>query len=155
MQVFDKLHLRAALADIFSSMGIEDDQTWRMAARIGILLWQADNPAATIETKEFWSDADVRWLAGVNESNGKTWFNRELFEELLTWVQLPTLMEIAQQPAGESKAIADLEEAISRASHAATQSGYNLDTYLKVLSGEPVEEAAALRRKSDIPVRKR
>jgi len=155
IQVFDKLHLRAALADIFSSMGLEDDQTWHMAARIRILLWQADNPTATIETKEFWSDSDVRWIAGVNESNGKTWFNKELFEELLSWVQLPALMEIAQRTTGESRAIADLEEAVSRACHAATQSGYNLDTYLKVLSGEPVEEAAALRRKSDIPVRRR
>jgi hypothetical protein len=155
IQVFDKLHLRAALADILSSMGVDDDQAWRLAARICILLWQADNASATIETKEFWDNPDVRWVAGVNESEGKTWFNKELFEELLTWIQLPALLEIAQQSTGESKAIADLEDAISRASHAATQSGYNLDTYLKVLSGEPVEEAAALRRKSDIPVRRR
>ena len=42
-----------------------------------ILLWQADTPSATIETKEFWSDGDVRWLAGVNESKGKAWFNKD------------------------------------------------------------------------------
>jgi hypothetical protein len=155
IQVFDQLHLRAALADIFSSMGLEDDQTWRMAARLRILLWQADNPSATVETKEFWADPDVRWLAGVNESNGKTWFNKELFEELLSWVQLPALMQIAQQPAGESKAIADLEEAISRAGRAATQSGYNLDAYLKLLGGEIEQEAIALTGDSDPAVRKR
>ncbi len=139
--VFDNLQLRAALGDIFSSMGMEDEQAWRMAARIRILLWQADTPSATIETKEFWSDGDVRWLAGVNESKGKAWFNKELFEEMLTWIQLPALMEIALQNAGESKAIADLEKAISLVCHAATEAGYNLDAYLKLLSGEPEEEA--------------
>jgi hypothetical protein len=120
---------------------MEDEQAWRMAARIRILLWQADTPSATIETKEFWSDGDVRWLAGVNESKGKAWFNKELFEEMLTWIQLPVLMEIALQNAGESKAIADLEKAISLVCHAATEAGYNLDAYLKLLSGEPEEEA--------------
>ncbi len=139
--VFDKLQLRAALADIFSSMGVEDDQAWRMAASLRVLLWQADNPSATIETKEFWSDGDVRWLAGVNESKGKAWFNKELFEEMLSWVQLPALMEIALQNAGESKAIANLEKAISRVCHAATEAGYNLDAYLKLLGGEAEEEA--------------
>lgn len=77
----------------------------------------------------------------MNESKGKAWFNKELFEEMLTWIQLPVLMEIALQNAGESKAIADLEKAISLVCHAATEAGYNLDAYLKLLSGEPEEEA--------------
>ena len=51
---------------------------------------------------------------------------------MLTWVQLPALMEIALENAGESKAIADLEKAISLFCHAATEAGYNLDAYLKL-----------------------
>ena len=153
-EIFDKLQLRAALADIFSSMGVEDEKTWRMAARIRILLWQADTPLATIATKEFWGDPDVRWLAGVNESDGKAWFNKELFEELLSWVQLPALMEIAMQNGGESESIHELEAAITRVCLAATKSGYNLDTYLKLLGGDAEEKATAPARDVDPAVQR-
>ncbi|HZD47982.1 MAG TPA: hypothetical protein VE178_04485, partial [Silvibacterium sp.] len=143
MAVFDTLQLRSALADIFSSMGLEDEQAWRMAARVHILLLLADTPSASIETEEFWADSDVRWLAGVNESSGKTYFNKELFEEMLCWVQLPALIEIARQSAGQAKSIEELETAISRACHAATRAGYDLDVYLKLLSGEEEKPAAS------------
>ncbi|MBV8675291.1 MAG: alpha-amylase [Acidobacteriaceae bacterium] len=142
LEIFDKLQLRAALADIFSSMGLEDEQTWRMAARIRTLLWLAEKPSASIDTREFWADPDVRWLAGVNESSNKTYFNKELFEEMLCWVQIPALMEIANRPGGESQAISDLEEAISAACHAATRAGYDLDLYLKLLQPEADIELA-------------
>ena len=136
--IFDKLQLRSALADIFSSMGLEDEQTWRLAARIRILLWQADNTSASIETKEFWSDPDVRWLAGINESNGKTYFNKELFEELLSWLQLPALLEIAQQNSGESRSINEVEAVVSKTCRAAEVAGYNVETYLSLLKDEKV-----------------
>ena len=146
LAVFDRLQLRSALADTFSSMGLADAQTWRMAARVRILLWQADAPSPasrSIETKEFWDDPDVRWLAGVNEAKGKTWFNKESFEELLSWTQLPALMEIAQQSGGESRSMEQLEEEITRACHAADDAAYNLDDYLKLMSGESEDETAA------------
>ncbi|MEO6912292.1 MAG: alpha-amylase, partial [Edaphobacter sp.] len=131
--IFDKLQLRSALADIFSSIGLEHEQTWRVAARIRLLLWQADNPSASIETEEFWSNPDVRWLTSVNESSGKTYFNKELFEELLSWLQLTALLEIAQQDSGESRSISEVEAVVSRACRAAEQAGYNLEAYLGLL----------------------
>jgi glycosidase len=147
LDIFDKLQLRAALADIFSSMGLEDEQTWRMASRVRTLLWLAETPTATIDTKEFWSDPDVRWLAGVNESNGKTYFNKELFEEMLCWIQIPALMEIAQHHGALSHAqsIDELEEAISRVCRAATTAGYDLDLYQKLLHPEAVAEPLSAR----------
>lgn len=130
--IFDKLQLRSALADIFSSIGLEHEQTWRVAARIRLLLWQADNPSASIETEEFWSNPDVRWLTGVNESSGKTYFNKELFEELLSWLQLNALLEIAQQDSDEARSISKVEAVVSRACRAAEEAGYNLDAYLSL-----------------------
>ncbi len=155
LEIFDKLQLRAALADIFSSMALEDEQTWRMAARIRTLLWQAETPSATIDTKEFWSDPDVRWLAGVNESKDKTYFNKELFEEMLCWVQIPALMEIAKRNGERPQAIHKLEEAIALACHAATKSGYDLDAYLKILSGEAEERVTTPADDANPVVRKR
>jgi glycosidase len=143
IEVFDKLQLKSALADVFSSVGLEDEHTWRMAARIRILLWQADTPSATIATKEFWDDPDVRWLAGVNESNGKTYFNKELFEELVSWLQLPALMKIAQQDTGETQSIEELETAISQACKVAKNAAYDLDVYLKLLGNERGEPVAS------------
>jgi hypothetical protein len=136
--IFDKLQLRSALADIFSSMGLEDEQTWRLAARIRVLLWRADNPSALIETREFWSDPDIRWLAGVNESNGKTYFSKEMFEELLSWLQLPALLEIAQQDSSESRSITKVEAVVARACRAAEVAGYNVEAYLSLLKDEKV-----------------
>ena len=49
-----------------------------------------------IRNEELWADPDVRWLAGVNLAAGVTYFNKQQFEELLTWLQLPMLIEIAQ-----------------------------------------------------------
>ena len=136
--LFDKLQLRSALAEIFSSMGMEDEKTWRAAARIRVLLWQADAPSAlhsvSIDSEEFWADPDVRWLAGVNSASGKTWLNKELFEELLCWRQLPALLETAQQDSNESHSLGELEAAVSRACLAAQDAGYNLETYLSIMS---------------------
>ena len=111
-------------------MGLEDEQTWRLAARIRLLLWLADNPSASIETKEFWSDPDVRWLTSVNESNGKTYFNKELFEELLSWLQLPALLEIARQYPAESRSMSKVEAVVSRACRAAEEAAYSVEVYL-------------------------
>ncbi|MGA7315137.1 MAG: alpha-amylase family glycosyl hydrolase [Silvibacterium sp.] len=135
--LFDKLQLRLALAEIFSSLGMEDEKTWRAAARIRVLLWQADAPSAppsvSIGSEEFWADPDVQWLAGVNSASGKTWMNKEQFEELLCWLQLPRLLEIAQQDSNESRSLDELEAAVSRACLAAEDGGYSLETYLSLL----------------------
>jgi len=137
--LFDKLQMRSALADIFSSMGMEGENTWRAAARVRILLWQEDTPSATINTEEFWVDPDVQWLAGVNQASGKTYFNKEQFEELLSWLQLPALLEIAQQEADESRSIGELEDAVSSTCRAAEDAGYELGTFVRQLRCEPSE----------------
>ena len=87
-------------------------------------------PAATpvsVRTETFWADPDVRWLAGVNTASGITYFNREQFEELLAWLQLPALIRIAQRASGQAKAIAELESAFAAACEAAHAAGYQLD----------------------------
>ncbi len=108
--IFDKLQLRSALADIFSSMGLEEEQTWRLAARVSFCSGRRTIPQLRLKPKTFRSDPDVRWLASIERSNGKTYFNKELFEELLSWLQLPALLEIAQQDSSESRAVTEVGE---------------------------------------------
>jgi hypothetical protein len=128
--LFDKLQLRSALSETFTAIGMEGENTWRAAARVRILLSQTDTSPAATRTEEFWPDPDVRWLAGVNESSGTTYFNKEGFEELLGWLQLPALLKAAEQSPAHADSVTRLEEAVLKASQSAQTSGYNLSLYL-------------------------
>ena len=137
--LFDKLMLRAALAETFSSLGLEGDRAWQASARVRVLLAHADLSAdALIQSKAFWEDPDVRWLTGVHESGGTSYFNKEQFEELLSWFQLPALLEIARHDAFKPSAIEKIEDGIAKACLAASDAGYKLDTYLELLASEKV-----------------
>jgi hypothetical protein len=149
LALFDRLELRWALADIFSSMGMEGEAKWRAAAQVRMLLAESAAASVSVRSETFWADPDVRWLAGVNTSSGITYFNREQFEELLAWLQLPTLIKIAQQDSTQAKAIADLESAFAAACEAAHDAGYRLDHYIasskpqlaKPQLAEPIDSA--------------
>ena len=138
-ELFDKLYLRSALAEIFSSMGMEGEKTWRAAAQVRVLLMQADRPAASIDSEEFWQDPDVRWLASVNEASGILYMNKEQFEELLCWVRLPVLLEIAGQDTVAPRSIRKIETAVSKLSRAARDSGYKVEEYLSLWKTSPSE----------------
>jgi hypothetical protein len=134
--VFDSLQLRQALAEIFSSLGMAGEAMWRATAKVRVLLLQADAP----DEQEFWNDGDVRWLAGVNESDGVTYVNKELFEELIDLFQLPALLEIAEQDAGVLEAVLEVEAAVEQAREAVLNAGYDLDKYLASDTWETEEE---------------
>ena len=133
--LFDNLLLRHALAEIFSSLGMEGQATWQAAAQVRLLLTKAATVRDAIRDPGFWQDGDVRWLAGVNESDGKTYFNKERFEELLTWLQLPVLIRIArispeQTEAAQLAAITAVEHSVAEAKAAAMAAGFELDSFL-------------------------
>ncbi len=130
-ELFDKLHLRSALSEIFSSVGMEGESTWQAAAKVRVLLaHEGAVPTTLTRTESFWNDPDVRWLAGVNESSGTTYFNKERFEELLCWLQLPALIEIAHQKSHKMESIIQLEGPIGKSIRSAKNAGYKLNEYL-------------------------
>ncbi len=133
-EVFDRLQLRSALAEAFSSMGIEGEQTWRAAARVRILLTLADQSEEWLDSSSFWHDPDVRWLAGLNESNDITYLHKEQFEELLCWIQLPALLKIAGSPKPDPRAIELLEAKLSTRCRIAREAAFNLDLYQRKFS---------------------
>jgi hypothetical protein len=137
--LFDKLQLRSALSETFTAIGMEGENTWRAAARVRILLSHTDTSPAATKSDQFWSDPDVRWLTGVNESSGTTYFNKEGFEELLGWLQLPALINLAQQSPINLDSIKALEAAVLESCKSAQTAGYSLDLYLHP---EPLKVAA-------------
>ncbi|WP_263382391.1 alpha-amylase family protein [Granulicella arctica] len=99
--LFDQLQLRAALAETFSSLGLEGEGAWRAAARVRILLAYGTSPSLEdlLGSGEFWSDPDVRWLTGAGEYQGKTYFNKEQFEEMVGWLLIPVLLAAKEKSA--------------------------------------------------------
>jgi hypothetical protein len=99
VDVFEKLNLRWALAETFSSVGLEGEMAWKAAAQVNVLLKFADQPdvGRIMRTEGFWMDPDVCWLAGLNSSNGVEYLNLERFEELVSWFEAPALLNIATQ----------------------------------------------------------
>jgi hypothetical protein len=129
IELFDRLRLRNALAEVFASMGMEGEARWQAAARVRLLLAQPDAASGPVR-KELWADPDVRWLTGVHEAGGFTYFNKERFEELLGWLQLPALMEMAQEKTGATGALREVEARVAAACEVAQAAGYQLQKYL-------------------------
>ena len=139
--VFDELDMRSALAEAFAEVGLDGKDDWRAAARVRLLLTgRAD--LEELHTEGFWINDDVRWLAGVNESEGVRYVNKESFEELLCWLQVPALLGIAGHLGGDdalqspAAVLAAMEGALRAECHRIQEAGYNLGRFL----GEDMEQ---------------
>jgi len=128
LEMFDRLQLRACLAEIFAEMGIEGEDSWRAAARVRLLLLPAEDISrSAVESKRFWDDPDVRWLAGVNSANGISYLRQEGFEELVSWMQLPVLIPAAGEVEKPTQVGAVF---VAAACKAAAGVGYELERFL-------------------------
>ena len=146
LDLFDHLRLREPLAHAFQSLGHAGEEHWRAAARIKVALLieagvfdlaESESKLTSrstppqerplpIHSAAFWQDADVRWLTGVHDAEGQTYFNQESYEELLWWLQLPTLSRLAAEALPSSGAILQVARAVARAAEAAALAGYRV-----------------------------
>jgi glycosidase len=131
LDLFDRLRLREPLGHAFQALGFEHQESWRVAARIKVaLLIEAgtfvggETAVLPVASSALWQDADVRWLTGVHEAEGQSYFIKESYEELLWWLQLPALCRlpedasIARPEAGRiGKAVDDAEEIAAAAGY--------------------------------------
>jgi hypothetical protein len=78
-----------------------------------------------------WHDTDVRWLTGVHEAHGHTYFVKESYDELIWWLQLPALIKLAGEAVPNRSAIAELSKTIKEALEAAASAAYSLDAVLE------------------------
>jgi glycosidase len=140
VKLFDELGVRSALASAFAALGLSGESTWRAAARVRLLLGHEIDCAHATPGESFWSDPDVRWLAGFNESGGKVYFNKESIEQLFWWMSLPTL-ESEPKPAD----LLALQQQLGTLRTAAIQSGYEAPVFLaslKAIAETQVKPAA-------------
>ncbi len=129
-ELFDTLQVRSALAEVFASLGFEGETAWKAAALVRALLGAgAINLASTISTASFWADGDIRWFCQVSESFGKTFVKREGFEEMVSWLALPALVELA---GGLSEStLIDVEKQVGALCSGISASGYDLGAWLE------------------------
>jgi len=137
---YERLRLRGALANIFMGLGYEGDEGWRAAARIKVGLLQAklENEAPKDEEQTvlgipeaLWEDPDLRWLTGLHNAGGKNYFIKEQYEELLWWLHLPVLCNLAGRERFDQADIADLSKWIDTTMAQAHAAGYCLDVLLR------------------------
>lgn len=146
-EAFDQLYLRTALAEAFHPLGIEGEAAYRAAARVRVVLTQQhgeDSSAARL----IWDNPDTIWLTGLHEAQGHRYFNKEAHEQMVWWLLLPRLMDIAEQDAKAISGAArgplrSLESAAQRAIANAQSAGYRLDEMERMpgVSGSGTKEA--------------
>jgi hypothetical protein len=85
-----------------------------------------------------WLDPDVRWLTGVHAAEGHDYLVREDYEELLWWLQLPSLLCLAGEAAPSPAAIEQMSGNVEEALASAESAGYRVDR----LIGPAAAEAA-------------
>jgi hypothetical protein len=160
LDLFDRLRLRGPFAHAFGALGFEGEEAWHVAARIKVLLLTgsgvatmqeaappteseafaaeaapAPEPSEAREEKvmlapALWLDPDVRWLCGVHESGGHFYLIRERYEELLWWLLMPALLNLAGEDAPNRLAVRELSNIIEAALASAEDAGYRVDALL-------------------------
>ena len=80
-----------------------------------------------------WLDPDVRWLCGVHEAEGHVYLIRELYEELLWWLLLPSLLNLAGEDAPSRDAVKELSNTVKAALASAEAAGYRIDSLVGAL----------------------
>ena len=159
LDLFDRLRLREPLAHAFEALGFEAEESWRVAARIKVaLLIEAKDlsllrraPAGVSRARHSPPLAPPRipilspvlgrtrmfaGSPGCTKPRGAL-FVKESYEELLWWLQLPTLCKLAAESVPARSAIQEIGESISRAMAAAASAGYSLDALLEGESRQP------------------
>jgi hypothetical protein len=90
-----------------------------------------------------WSDPDVRWLTGVHEAEGHSYFVREQYEALLWWLQVPSLLRLAAEALPSPAAVAAVSLAIENSLAVAESAGYRVDRLSSASAVEAVRAESA------------
>ena len=129
LAIYDELQLRKAFAETFSSLGLENELAWHAAAKLRalLLLTEDPEPSAALRSEAFWSDPDVKWLAGINEAGGEEYLHKECLEAFVCWLELPALL--ASFEAGPETRWRGLAVEAVELAAAARESSYNCGSF--------------------------
>jgi hypothetical protein len=157
LSLFDRLRLRDAFARAYVGGGEVTQDAWRAAARIRLaFLAQTFAPADGFAglPADLWKDGDARWLLQVNESGGEEYFNKELHEQMLWWIQLPALLELASAvPAPEPVIAGAAEKKPRRSPEPPVSSPKTIEQKVRQGSAQAEEAGFRLAKKKEVVVK--
>jgi glycosidase len=90
-----------------------------------------------------WRDPDVRWLTGVHEAGGRDYLVKEPFEELIWWLQLPSLLRLASKSEPNRPAASAIAKAVEEAVVTVATAGYQTERLLAFDRRSRNKDAAA------------
>jgi hypothetical protein len=85
----------------------------------------------------------VRWLCGVHEAEGHFYLIREQYEELLWWLLMPAILQLAGEAAPSRAAAEELSRTVATALNSAEAADYRINTLLGPLAETETGESAA------------
>jgi glycosidase len=103
---------------------------------------QVEKPIVGGLPRGLWSDPDVRWLTGAHDAGTHTYLVREPYEELLWWLQMPSLLRIAGQPSPKKADVQTISQPVRESLAEAGHAGYRLDEMLQ--EAAPTEESVVV-----------
>ena len=98
-----------------------------------------------------WYDPDVRWLCGVHEAEDHDYLVRELYEELLWWLLMPSLLRLGCEAAPSRAAVEEMSKTVEEALATAEASGYRIDALLGQETAPDEGEEAGAEVESEAP----
>ena len=112
-------------------------------------------PAPQVEEKvalspALWLDPDVRWLTGVHEAAGHSYLVSELYEELLWWLLMPSLLRLAGEIAPSRTAVEEMSRTVEEALATAKAAGYRIDALLGQESAPEAGDEPAVEAESQV-----
>jgi hypothetical protein len=138
MLLFDHARLRQPIADALEKLGAHGEDRWRVAARLRFSFAHAasahkfrQTPGRSSAPLSWLNDPEVAWLIGSNEHEGVRYFNKEQFEQLLWWMALRPLMEIAEEEQPDTTELQELESEMERRCKLASSVGYRMEGLLE------------------------
>jgi glycosidase len=96
-----------------------------------------------------WFDPDVRWLTGVHEAEGHLYLVRELYEELLWWLLMPSLLRLAGETTPSRAAVVELSKTVEEALATAKAANYRIDELLGSAAAPVSDESEATTPEDD------
>jgi glycosidase len=144
-------HLRSTLVDLVIALGGSENDGWRAADTVALLLETGrridseggvEDGLAAVVSELAGSEAGRRYLR-VNSWDDELWFNREALEELVGWLQLGRIVDrVVADSESAQGLIAEAEADRTELLGLAEGSGYRLLDFLE-LSGASDEAMAS------------
>jgi len=142
--LMDELLLSKAMKETLVSLGLSEGSAAYELLLVKILVslqgWgeKAAGEGLPLFAEDFFNDPDVGAFIGINEFDGRVWFNKESFETLLYWLFTISVIGFVAFPMGKlrvsTRALLDNYRHVITMLRAAEDSHYSVSGFMDLLA---------------------